>query len=189
MKHEADDDPLAARAAEVLRAPVTLDPGLRARIDDAVRAEPLPRRRRGLGWLVERRLVLSPLTAGLIAAGLVGVGVLVARRDGRVAAIEQGELRERPAPAAVVRFVLVAPNATHVSLVGDFNDWNVAATPMQSAHSGAIWTVALPLPAGRHVYAFVVDGREWVADPAAPRAPEDGFGTPNSVVVVGEAAS
>jgi hypothetical protein len=35
------------------------------------------------------------------------------------------------------------------------------------------------------VYAFIVDGDRWVADPAAPMAPEDGFGIRNSVIVVG----
>jgi hypothetical protein len=46
--------------------------------------------------------------------------------------------------------------------------------------------VSVPLVRGRHVYAFVVDGSHWVADPAAPLAAEEGFGFRNSVVVVGE---
>ena len=79
--------------------------------------------------------------------------------------------------------MLVAPAATRVALVGEFNDWDPSATPMSRAGGGA-WHVALPLTQGRHVYAFVVDGSSWVADPQAPLAPERWFGAQNSVVLV-----
>jgi hypothetical protein len=49
---------------------------------------------------------------------------------------------------------------------------------------GSAWAIELSLPPGRHVYAFVVDGREWVPDAAAARAPEDEFGRPNSVILI-----
>jgi hypothetical protein len=49
----------------------------------------------------------------------------------------------------------------------------------------SLWSVSLQLPPGRHVYAFVVDGDRGVADPHAPLAPDDGYGAPNSVVLVG----
>jgi 1,4-alpha-glucan branching enzyme len=88
----------------------------------------------------------------------------------------------------VIKFVLVAPHASTVSVVGDFNDWDAYATPMTRTKTGGTWSVAIRLPAGRHVYAFVVNGAngtQWVADPSAPLAPEDGLGAPNSVVLVG----
>jgi len=43
----------------------------------------------------------------------------------------------------------------------------------------------VPLAPGRYRYAFLVDGSRWLADPAAPRARDDEFGTPSSVVTVG----
>ncbi len=46
----------------------------------------------------------------------------------------------------------------------------------------------MPLAPGRYQYAFVVDGRRFVADPAAPRAVDDDFGQPSSVVTVGGGA-
>jgi len=46
-----------------------------------------------------------------------------------------------------------------------------------------VWSVTLPLSVGRHLYAFVVDS-QWIADPHAPLAPDDGFGHRNSVVLV-----
>ena len=97
------------------------------------------------------------------------------------------------APTHVVRFVLAAPSdsggsgVSRVTLVGDFNGWNAEATPMRWDSAARAWTTVVALPAGRYVYAFVLDGRRWVADPAAPLAPEDGFGASNSVVVVAPA--
>jgi hypothetical protein len=35
-----------------------------------------------------------------------------------------------------------------------------------------------------HRYAFLVNGKQWVADPSAPRATDDDFGMPSSALVV-----
>jgi 1,4-alpha-glucan branching enzyme len=79
---------------------------------------------------------------------------------------------------------LAAPGASRVSLVGDFNQWDASATPMRQLGDGRLWLVDVPLAPGRHVYAFVVDG-DVTPDPAAPRAGEEDFGVPSSVVLVG----
>src|SRR5206468_3375197 len=73
---------------------------------------------------------------------------------------------------ATVRFVYVAPYASRVALVGDFNAWNPAAMPMRRSADGRAWMIDVPLMRGRHVYAFVVDG-DLAPDPAAPRAGDD----------------
>jgi 1,4-alpha-glucan branching enzyme len=84
----------------------------------------------------------------------------------------------RPIP-----FVLLAPHAARVTLVGDFNDWNPSATPLQSAGDSA-WFVVVPLRPGRYRYSFVLDGERWMADPAAPRAVDSDFGPETSVVTI-----
>jgi 1,4-alpha-glucan branching enzyme len=56
--------------------------------------------------------------------------------------------------------------------------------PLRPTADGAVWSVTVPLTPGRHEYAFVVDGTDWVPDPAAPPAPGADFGEPNSVVTV-----
>ena len=89
-----------------------------------------------------------------------------------------GRLDERP-----VQFVFVAKDARMVTIAGDFNDWNATATPLRRAGADGVWSIVLPLPPGRHLYSFVVDGRRWVPDAEAPRAPEDEFGE-SSVVLV-----
>jgi|GEM_PF-835467 len=92
-----------------------------------------------------------------------------------------------PAQAAAAsgleRFSISAPGAARVSLVGDFNQWRPGITPLHRVDEGGSWEVRLALPPGRHVYAFVVDGK-LVADPSAPRAGEDDFGFPNSVALI-----
>ena len=84
---------------------------------------------------------------------------------------------------STVRFVFVAPYASRVALVGDFNAWNPAAMPMRRSVDGRAWLLDVPLPPGRHVYSFIVDG-DLAPDPAAPRAGDDDFGVPSSVVLV-----
>ena len=90
-----------------------------------------------------------------------------------------------PAEVAVplVRFVIAAPEAGTVSLVGTFNDWDATATPLSPSGEAGVWTVEIPLAPGRHEYAFVVDGADWRPDPAAPASTlDDEFGIPNSVI-------
>jgi 1,4-alpha-glucan branching enzyme len=87
----------------------------------------------------------------------------------------------------VVRFTLRAPGARRVAIVGDFNRWDPAATPLAAA--AGRWEVEVPLTPGRHAYAFVVDGRRWVLDPAAPSERDPDFGREHSVTVVGVEAA
>ena len=82
--------------------------------------------------------------------------------------------------SASVRFVYVAPGASHVSVVGDFNQWNAQAMPLRRLSDGT-WIADVPLGPGRYAYAFVVDGKIAV-DPSAPRA-EGEFGE-NSILLV-----
>jgi 1,4-alpha-glucan branching enzyme len=89
------------------------------------------------------------------------------------------------ASSRVVRFAVAAPDARRVSLVGDFDGWNPNAVPMRRGADGHTWIVDVHLAPGRHVFAYSIDGALRV-DPAAPRAIEDDFGSPSSVVVVSE---
>ena len=141
---------------------------------------------------------IAGLAAGIAFAAGLGVGIFAGwRMRGESYRIAAEDLRRQTGFATVanaagpavdtspqqVQFMFVAPAATRVALVGEFNDWDPSATPMSRMGGGA-WHVALPLTRGRHVYAFVVDGSSWVADPQAPLAPERWFGAQNSVVLV-----
>ena len=136
-----------------------------------------PPHERALRWLVRPRAVrISPLGMLAAAASIAGLFVL-----GRAVLA-----REAAAPGAPsVQFVLFAPTAGRVTLVGDFNDWDPAATPLvPSRQRAGLWTVEVPLAPGPHEYAFLLDGSRWMADPAAPVAADGEFGTPNSVLTV-----
>ena len=177
------------------RRPVVTDPDARERVMSAIRAEPAPRRSGVWRRVIAPRVVsLSPVAGALLAAGLVGIGVVAgvvsSNRDGR-ASVEQPKVvaQQLPVSDTVVKFVFFAPTAQRVSLVGDFNDWDVSKTPMIRSAHGGLWSVTLPLSTGRHVYSFVVDGSSWSADPSAPFAPDDGFGHANSVRIVGRGSS
>jgi 1,4-alpha-glucan branching enzyme len=134
---------------------------------------------------------LSPLhglaaAAACIALTLLG-GQLVRSltgADDRLAATARSDT------VHVVRFVLIDPAALSVSLVGDFNAWEKGATRLSAGDNGA-WIASIPLRAGRHEYAFIVegpDGEEWVADPFA-RTVRDEFDTESSVIMVGNGTS
>ncbi len=65
----------------------------------------------------------------------------------------------------LVDFYCRTPHAKAVSLVGDFNNWDPAANPMERMADGC-WRLRLELHHGHHQYVFLVDG-EPVLDPHA----------------------
>lgn len=186
-----ENDELIERIAAELRRVPPLDPAFDARIMAVViglrahRPGPLAAAGR---WLRRPLTVrVSPLAGLALAAGLAAL-LLVMRPAAPDIATPQaaapGVLLARHG-ATMVQFVLVAPSARNVTLVGDFNDWDPSATPLRRSTSGGAWSTAVELRPGRHRYAFVVDGVRWIADPTAPPAPDDDFGSPGSVVTVG----
>lgn len=195
------DDELIERAAEELRRPVRMDPAVDARVMATVHALPRHRTARSgrawLAWLTQPQTVrFSPLGAMAAMAVLVAAVVLVPRLspdDGVERAAETSASSEIEHPGSdsthMVQFVFVAPTAHSVSLVGDFNNWELDATPLSAGPSRSVWTVRLPLANGRHRYAFVVDDSTWAADPSAPPAAGDDFGVPSSVITVAERSS
>lgn len=88
---------------------------------------------------------------------------------------------KQEAPWVFVRLVLLQPDARSVSVAGDFNGWNPAHTPLERS-DGGMWTATIPLKPGRYEYMFVVDGKQWIADPLATDAATDGFGAQNAVL-------
>jgi hypothetical protein len=188
MSPNSDENRLLERGIEMLREPVVLDAGLDARIMRAVGDLPQPVRagpaRRAGRWLVRPRTVrIRPAVALAAAAAVI---VAVAGLWDRSAPAAPANLAASAASGApTVRFTLVAPGASTVSLVGDFNDWQAGATPMEGPVTDGVWTVTVPLAPGRYRYAFLVDGTTWMPDPDAPRAIDDDFGRPNSVLTIG----
>ncbi|MDE3054332.1 MAG: isoamylase early set domain-containing protein [Gemmatimonadota bacterium] len=152
-----------------LRRPVPVDPSFDSRVMRAIRAvarQPM-RIIRPLMPIPRWRLY-SAFAA--VAAGMLAVAVLPAMRHPK---------------GQPVQFVLVAPDAKTVQVVGDFNGWDANHAQYAAANrGGGVWSLTTPIPPGHHRYAFLVDDSLWVPDPAAPRVADEDFGLPNSALVV-----
>ena len=190
-----EDATIAGIVAAPLRGSVRAGDDLEERVMSAVRIEARARTRLREGRTPSgafdaqsdaapprRTMPITPLglTALVAVVGLVGAGLGIAlgRSSPRpLAAVAPLDSPLRSAPVLdtqrVVRFTFVDSAARTVSLVGDFNAWAVHATPMARDSESGMWSVALPLSAGRHEYAFVVDGTRWALDPAVRRTAGD----------------
>jgi glycosidase len=83
-----------------------------------------------------------------------------------------------------VRFLFDgAPDVRSVALAGTFNSWVGDACLLERV-TPTRWQCTLALAPGRHLYKFVVDGAQWIADPANPWLSEDGQN--NSCVTIDE---
>src|SRR5688500_9205811 len=166
--------------ARELRRPVRLGDGLTAEVMRRVRMEGRGTRAEARAshlvgriahWAVRPRTVrVSPLAgvAALAAAVLLMVlGLRAGRSEPLAVAAGHSEAPAAtpvsntprasalvPSASQLVQFVLVAPTARQVSLVGDFNDWDVGSAPLRAVPAGGVWTIEVPLTPGRHRYAF-----------------------------------
>ena len=164
---------------EELQRPVRLDESFERRV--MVRVRRLyreQRQRRGVWGSIGATIAHRPGWTAALAASLVAVtslGVL------RMRPPEARAIAGKPEP---VLFVLVRPEARTVSVVGDFNNWGLNDSALVATNHQGVWSVKGQLPAGMHRYAFLVNGKEFVADPQAPRSADDDFGMPSSALVV-----
>src|SRR5438105_9730705 len=184
------------RVAAELRRPVRLDEEFDRNVMTMIRS--MPRHRYGT-WsrvLRPRTITVSPLISGIAAAVLLAVTLSLGHAIGPLRAARSASGRpevavdhtgnSRSTTRRPVQFVLVAPTARKVQVVGDFNDWDASHAEFSAEHrGGGVWSVTAAVPEGHHRYSFVVDDSVWVADPTAPRALDDDFGMPNSALVVG----
>lgn len=82
-----------------------------------------------------------------------------------------------------VSFALEAPQASTVSLAGDFNGWSGEGYQLRRVDRSGTWEIKVPLKRGKaYVYNFVIDGKTWIADPAVPARIDDGFGGSGSLL-------
>jgi hypothetical protein len=182
-----EDDVIEAHVRESWAATPAAPQDARERLRATLAAIDPPRRTTGAfsWWLRPITVRIRPAWAVTIAAVLAAV-VIVAVRAPLRSVTERPEQAARGSGERPVEFVLVAPTAQSVALVGDFNAWDPAATPMLKTSDPGVWRLRVTLAPGLHLYGFVLDGRDWVTDPNAPLVPADLYGSRNSVVVGGE---
>lgn len=77
------------------------------------------------------------------------------------------------------------PNAKRVHVVGEFNNWDIYATPMKKLKGGD-FTVTLDLESGReYQYRYLIDEVTWENDWDADKYVPSAYGNcENSVVIV-----
>jgi hypothetical protein len=180
-KRENSDDNLKS----ALRALGKADPGpdftdrVMARIESRAKdTGPDARIKRLARWLLAPRVIhISPLGTLATAAGLLIV-MSLAFRTGTVDTIAT------PQGLSPVTFVLTAPSAREVAVIGSFNGWNAAGWSMQRDKATGVWTLSAALPPGSHEYVFLVDKATPLPDAAAPFSADDGFGSRNSILMV-----
>ncbi|MBX3501677.1 MAG: 1,4-alpha-glucan branching protein GlgB [Alphaproteobacteria bacterium] len=68
---------------------------------------------------------------------------------------------------AGVRFAVWAPNAGHVSVIGDFNSWDSRRHPMRLRHPAGVWELFVPRVAAGARYKYDIVGAGQKADPIA----------------------
>jgi len=158
------------RVIEALKAPVDHSEDLDRRILDAVRSEPRPnppprsRRAGGIGVRL----------GGLATAAAIAALWWLTPLFRRSASTSFG--------TSSVVFEIAEPGARQVALVGDFNDWDRARTPL--VREGDRWRATVRLPTGVYRYAFLIDGVRWVADPRKPGPADLDFGQPISMLAM-----
>jgi 1,4-alpha-glucan branching enzyme len=94
-------------------------------------------------------------------------------------------LKSRPTAKVTFRVPkAVAGAAGRVSLVGDFNGWNVESTPLTRLKNGD-YSIVLELPTGAaYRFKYCIDRERWENDWHADRYVPNEFGGEDSLVVV-----
>ncbi len=178
------EDPELARLQEAIRGMPDLDPPeiLLPSVMHSVRTIRLPIWTRLVRWAGSpRSITFTPLRAFPAAAALIAVAFALVYH-----ALQPGSVSlEMPDRRVPVVLALQAPDARRVEVIGSFNRWRAQELEPQAFDGEKRWSVTLMLPAGRHEYAFVVDGERIVPDPGAGFHEEDGFGNQNAVLYIG----
>jgi hypothetical protein len=198
---------IVERAIEVLRELPPVDSGTVERIvaaaartraqdstpneDDLLPAgRPKPTRRYRFAVIAAAAIVVAATGLALLRVPSSG-----ARRSADAADASPSVPRSVVSPASLSRDdrsdVLAIPtqfvfdgHARRVALVGDFNNWDDRATPLEREPGSSLWSVTVPMQRGRHIYAFLVDS-VWTVDKRAPVPRDPDFGVTGSVILVG----
>jgi 1,4-alpha-glucan branching enzyme len=77
-----------------------------------------------------------------------------------------------------------APEATQVTLVGDFNQWDTGETPMQKMKNGD-FTVTLELACDQEYrFRYLIDNTQWENDWQADKYAPNCYGSEDSIVEI-----
>ncbi|MGD9140608.1 MAG: glycogen-binding domain-containing protein [bacterium] len=174
---KADDIELKKGADGIWRTTLTLEPGTYTYkfivngqdwIEDPANPDKVPDPYGGHNSL---------LTVG------AGTSAVEPKKKEKPPAAEKPAQEARVYPAGEVVIELDRPDADFVHVAGEFNDWKPDDIALTKGDDG-IWRTTLDLEAGRYEYKFIVNGQDWIEDPANPDKVPDPYGGNNSVLTV-----
>jgi serine protease AprX len=180
---------VSAVAAQMIQAnPALLPEDVRHLLaDTALPLRHLPTPQRGAGLLQPARAVAAALRShGGRLTGYPVSGALLPEHELHKwesrGTVRIQTLAAPGEPAFAVYLGCLAPDATQVSVVGAFNNWQPGATPLQPATAGW-WHTICRLPHGAHAYRFWIEdvahaGGGWQRDGENPATVESGLATP-----------
>lgn len=189
LLEEADRWAELDAAAAGLRSEVA-PPWLETRVMANLPAEiARPWWRHAIGWLVQPQPVqVRPGSLALGGAAAVAAVMLLNQPEPATVYAPVNntvqQVSNTGAPVIYVQFAFADRTAKSISVAGDFNDWDAAATQLRDTDGDGVWTGLIALRPGRHKYMFVVDGERWVTDPEAESYVDDGFGMRNAVIAI-----
>lgn len=77
-----------------------------------------------------------------------------------------------------------APEAAHVTVAGDFNNWSTTDTPLTRLKKGDFKIVLNLEPGREYRFRYLIDGNRWENDWRADRYLPNDYGSDDSVVIV-----
>jgi hypothetical protein len=80
-------------------------------------------------------------------------------------------------------FVISAPQASSVYILGDFNDWKKTENNRLNKIENGSWSTHLMLEKGKYHYKFLVDD-QWIHDPNNSQREANAFGSINSIMTI-----
>lgn len=80
-------------------------------------------------------------------------------------------------------FLVSAPKAGEVYVVGDFNGWKKTDSNRLAKLEDGSWTGHLTLKRGRYRYKYIIDD-QWVEDPDNPNNEKNSYGSVDSILIV-----
>jgi len=160
---------------------VAVPPALVARVMTQVARPRPPTLWQWLRRPIRVELRVSPVGALALAVGALGMlALFLSQRPARPLLVAVPPATTTT-PPVMVRFTLDARGARHVTVAGDFNDWNTDAVAMEDSEQNGHFVATVPLSPGLHEYMFLVDG-VWVTDPSVSERRPDGFGRQNALL-------
>jgi 1,4-alpha-glucan branching enzyme len=75
-----------------------------------------------------------------------------------------------------------APDAAVVTVVGEFNDWNLSDTPMKKLKNGTFTTTMKLLCGNEYKFRYLIDSSRWENDWCADEYMSNAFGGEDSVI-------